>query len=70
MTRPLVDRNDFKGTGALRCHICDKPTRDHKITEPCPKLQLAFGERLVTDNRGRNRAAERKQAWRRRTGKN
>jgi hypothetical protein len=58
-----------KGTGKLKCHICGKPVRDHSLLGPCPELQLAFGERLVLDNKGRNRSTERKQAWRKRTGK-
>ncbi len=67
---PLTERNDYKGTGKLKCLICGKRIRDHEILEPCPELQLEFGERLVVDNRGRNQAAERKQAWRKQTGKN
>lgn len=70
MTRPVAERNDYKGIGKLKCHICGKRVRDHKILEPCPELHLKFGERLVVDNRGRNRVAERKQAWRERTGNN
>jgi len=58
------------GLGILTCHVCGQRLSDHAIAQPCPDLVMSFGERLVVDRRGRNQSAERKQAWRKKTGKN
>lgn len=42
-TTPVTKRNrgtfgdhNFKGTGKLRCYICNRPIRDHPVIGPCP----------------------------------
>lgn len=36
-----------RGTGKLKCAICLKPIRDHKVLGPCPEARLLATDRMT-----------------------
>jgi len=58
--------SDFKGTGKLRCGICNGKLRDHAIGARCPDWDGILAARIIATGRGNTpgNTAERKRKWR------
>ncbi len=46
----------IRGRGRVKCEVCGKPLRDHKLTEQCPELK---GAKLTISRPRRQKRADR-----------